>query len=79
MVAMIKKNYGEKDVMQFKESWMLLIQQVTHDSEIFNWDSLLPTSMSQAISRDKYLSLDIPLAYFMSSYMLGTVDVVKQF
>lgn len=75
-LALINRLYGEEDATQFKESWLSLIHQVTQTWSFFNSASILSSSMAQAISRAKHITLGISLAFYMF-YLLETACVVK--
>jgi hypothetical protein len=46
---------------------------------IFNWDSILSTSMGHGISKSKHIALGMHLAFFMSSYLLDITFLVNYF
>jgi hypothetical protein len=77
IVALLRTLYGERDATQFKELWVPLIYQITQTRIIFNWDFILSTSKKQFVSRAKHTTTKIPLAFYMSLYLLDVACVVN--
>ena len=70
MVVILYRLYGERNPMNFIESWVPIIQETTSIGVIFYQASILSTRLNWAIINERELETNSALELFMSSYLL---------
>jgi hypothetical protein len=69
----------EMDAQKFKVSWVPLIHYITTSRSSFNWDDILSSTLTQAISATKHMAPRKYPIFHMSSYLLDIMCLVHAY
>jgi hypothetical protein len=79
MVSMLCRLYGEKDASQFSLSYMPLIYYCMDEGLSFNWDDILSSNLTEAITAVVEAQPGTFPSFHMSSYLMDIMCVSHQY
>jgi hypothetical protein len=76
VVAMLFRIYGDIDAHKFKVSWVPLIYSIPTIGFVFNWESILSSTLEEAILVAKHIGPRKHPSFHISYYLLDIICMV---